>query len=58
MGGILWLIGIVLAAAIIMYGMAKGLAIVILIGFILLPVIALSAIRIIAKTEGSEPQAH
>jgi hypothetical protein len=58
MGGILWLLGIVIAAGIIMYGMATGLEIVILIGFILLPIIALSAIKIIAKSEDSGHQTH
>jgi hypothetical protein len=58
MGGILWLIGIVIASAIIMYGMAVGQELIMLAGFILLPVIALSAIKIIAKTEDSAHHTH
>jgi multisubunit Na+/H+ antiporter MnhG subunit len=58
MGGILWLIGIIIAAAIIMYGMAKGLSLVILVGFILLPVITLSVIKAFARTGGNEHHAH
>jgi hypothetical protein len=58
MGGILWLLGIVIAAVIIMYGMIHSLELVILLGFILLPVIAISAIKIIAKPADSGHHTH
>ena len=58
MGGILWLIGIVISTVIIMYGMIHSLELVILVGFVLLPVIALSAIKAIRNPSDSGHHTH